>query len=503
VPTRRFLLSAHERGLVDDKKAASRRELDATARAIRTAADNALIAELRKTHPEAIVRRIVAQRHEWNLLPDIVLDFDHLGLVRVGDVLADPAKFEGETLCDPFEGESYGRGKAQIIRSRAGALIIYSFAHGGGAYRLRHDLASALATLGKAPKAEALGVMCEIDAAANFEADEVAQLIAEVVRISGFGLRVVTKRLSDAREARDLARRKARAANEASADTSNRLRRAAPPSDGRRTDVVEEIDQTLASDASECPPMRNRDRGLVEVRTQALHTLHTLTAHGANAEALPDGVEPLPAPPEPTLAILTATEVELLIERYFMWVKLDDEGIETYPAALPSPFVHALMEFPNSSIAGVHAVNTTPMVLADGAILSGDGLDRETGIFHYIEPGLQACVPTGRISEQDAREAVQWLFDNWLCDVLADAKGKLTAILAALTCIQRTLLAERPAFLINAGKRGGGKTTLCNMITMAVYGRRASATSWSPHEEERRKSVFSSFLAGVACMVPA
>jgi hypothetical protein len=61
--------------------------------------------------------------------------------------------------------------------------------------------------------------------------------------------------------------------------------------------------------------MRNRDRGLVEVRTQALHTLHTLTAQGANAEVLTDGVEPLSPPSEPSLVILTATEVELLTER--------------------------------------------------------------------------------------------------------------------------------------------------------------------------------------------
>ena len=184
-----------------------------------------------------------------------------------------------------------------------------------------------------------------------------------------------------------------------------------------------------------------------------------------------------------------------------MWLKIDKEGIENYPAALALPFIRALMEFPNFGIPIVHAVNTTPMVLTDGTILSGDGFDRATGIFHHIEAGLQACVPTGRLSERDARAAVQWLFDEWLVDVLTDVRGKLTAILFALTCIQRTLLTERPAFLINAGKRGGGKTTLCNMIIMAVYDRRASATSWSPHEEERRKALFAYLLAGVSAVI--
>jgi hypothetical protein len=217
--------TAHERGLAKDKKLQARRELESAARDTRAVVDKALLDDLRKVHPEVIARRIVAQRHEQNLLPDIVLDFDHLSLVRVGDVLADPARFEGETLCDPFAGENYGRCKAQIVRSRSGNLTIHSFAHGGIMYRLRHDLASALTTLGKATKATALDLMCEVDAAASFEADEAGQLIAEAVRISGVGIRIVAKRLQDARKVRDRARRKARAEAKAAADTSNRQRR--------------------------------------------------------------------------------------------------------------------------------------------------------------------------------------------------------------------------------------------------------------------------------------
>ena len=90
--------------------------MDAAARAVRTTIDNALLAELRKVHPEAVARRIVAQRHDRKLLPDIVLDFDHHGLIRVGDVLADPDKFVGETLADPLEGAAYGRDKAKVLR---------------------------------------------------------------------------------------------------------------------------------------------------------------------------------------------------------------------------------------------------------------------------------------------------------------------------------------------------------------------------------------------------
>ena len=60
---------------------------------------------------------------------------------------------------------------------------------------------------------------------------------------------------------------------------------------------------------------------------------------------------------------------------------------------------------------------------------------------------------------------------------------------------------ERPGFLITAGRRGGGKSTLCHMVSMAMFGRRAPAASWSPHEEERRKSLFSYLRAGIASLV--
>jgi hypothetical protein len=54
----------------------------------------------------------------------------------VADVLAVPDKFIGKTMCDPFEGRDYGRGKAILYRRSNGSLFIKSFAHGGVAYEL-------------------------------------------------------------------------------------------------------------------------------------------------------------------------------------------------------------------------------------------------------------------------------------------------------------------------------------------------------------------------------
>ena len=92
---------------------------------------------------------------------------------------------------------------------------------------------------------------------------------------------------------------------------------------------------------------------------------------------------------------------------------------------------------------------------------------------------------------------MRFLCDEWLCDVATDYAGKCTLIAAALTVIERSLLPDRPAFFVTAGRRGGGKTTTLTMLIMAVTGMWPAAAAWSTNEEERRKALLSYFLYGV------
>src|SRR5215472_13159523 len=94
-----------------------------------------------------------------------------------------------------------------------------------------------------------------------------------------------------------------------------------------------------------------------------------------------------------------------------------------------------------------------------------------------------------------------FLLDEWLVDVTLDRVGKCIAIMLALTLIERALLPERPAFFVTAGQRGGGKTTLVIMITLAALGRRASAAAWSENSVERKKALFSYLRQSLACVV--
>jgi len=242
--------------------------------------------------------------------------------------------------------------------------------------------------------------------------------------------------------------------------------------------------------------MRDASGNLVELRVQEPWELHLLTDDGTNAAG--EDTDTMNAPAEPGLVRLTPISIKMLAERY---VRFDvHKKDKTYHGALPDPFVAALTEFSPSGIPVARAINTAPLVTMSGHVIDGVGLDRDTGLVHRIDPLLRACLPPNPPTEQDVRAALIYLLEEWLVDVALDRVGKCIAIMLAMTLIERALLPERPAFFVTAGQRGGGKTTLVNMITLAALGRRAAAAGWSGNSEERKKALFSYLRQSVACI---
>jgi hypothetical protein len=488
-------LTEYERHLVNETKAASADALGKAAAEARTSHDKMLAEKISDKcgMPVTTALRLVAARHRGVLLPYIDLDFDHLGIVSVASVLADPDQYVGETLADPLEGAAYGRAKAKLMKADDGGLLIHSFAHGRGLYRLRHDARSAKAIILQAPANGVVDYAMAILRVTDLEEDELADFVATVAKVANVGIRAVMSRINKERKERETARRKATMASNA----DGRIVRPRPEPDGELLPTVRFLDEILASDQREEPPMRDASGNLVEVRVREPWALHLLTADGTNAAA-EDG-ETMKAPPEPALVQLTPTAIELLVENFVRWSV--QKKNTCYFGALPRPFIDGLREYSPSSIPVVRAINTAPLVTMSGHIIYGVGLDRNTGLVHRIDPLLHACLPTDPPSEQEVRDALSFLLDEWLVDAALDPAGKCIAIMLALTLIERALLAERPAFFVTAPQRGGGKTTLVHMITLAVLGRRAAAAGWSKNPEERKKALFSYFRQGVAALV--
>jgi hypothetical protein len=488
-------LTEYERHRVNDVKRASADALGKSAAAVRNEHDKKLAEAMsaKSGMPLLTTLRLVAARHRGVLYPDVELEFDHLGLVTVGAVLADPDRFVGETLADPMEGISYGRCKAMVMKGDDGTLLIHSFAHGRGIYLLRHDLKSAKAAFAQAPADAKVDHALTILAQAELEEEELADFIAHVSKSANVGVRVLTRRIKKDRAQRESEKHKA--FRESSTD--GRIVRPRPPADGELLPTVTFVDELLAEDKSEAPPMRNASGGFVQVEVRQPWALHLLTAEGANA--IGDDADLMKAPAEPVLAELTPIGVELLLERYVRWEVVTLMG--RYFGALPAPFINALIEFPGSALPVARAINTAPLVTMSGRIIDGVGLDRTTGLVHRIDPVLRSCVPAGAPTNEEVKSALKFLLDDWLVDVALDPVGKCIAVLLALTLLQRALLPERPAFFVTAGQRGGGKTTLVHMILTAVLGRRAAAASWSENVEERKKALFSYLRQNVAALV--
>jgi hypothetical protein len=197
----------------------------------------------------------------------------------------------------------------------------------------------------------------------------------------------------------------------------------------------------------------------------------------------------LPAPMMPLLTPHDEYSMAHLIEQYIDYYKEDESGTGR-SVALDPVFVRHYMKYRNSKLPVVSAIVTSPLVLPDGTLLATQGLDRQRGIIFRLQPELVAILPTAKDCTSAAVvEAMRFLTDVWLVDVACDYTGKCILIAAALTIIERAILAERPAFFVTAGQRGGGKTTTLQMLFLAATGYRAAAAAWSPNEEAPEMSV--------------
>jgi hypothetical protein len=152
-----------------------------------------------------------------------------------------------------------------------------------------------------------------------------------------------------------------------------------------------------------------------------------------------------------------------------------------------------------SKLPVVSAIITAPVVMRDGSVLAGEGVDGELGVAFRIPPDLLAVVPDrARITDSDVLDAYRFFTDELMADVETDPAGRAVMVAYVLSLVQRLILPERPLFMFSAGQRGSGKTTTVSMGTIAALGRRPAAASWASSEEERGKALFAAQREGVA-----
>jgi hypothetical protein len=450
-----------------------------------------------KEHAERIAKRtnialpaarhIVERQCDGVLLPNVVLpwDDDDFAGCTVADILASPDRFVGATMADPLEGIEYGRAKAMAMRRADGTPWIHSFAHGRVVYELRYDAVAARAAISAVPPDEIADAFVRIAVHADLDADQKEALRNHVADVAGIGKRTLDAKLKAAHKthADRLARETRDRAAAGRRDTRPQI--PAPASDAPWLPQMGVLNEVLGASRAPEPPMRDIDGVITQVRVRRVPNMHLLTSEGVNEDESDDARQV--ATEQPLLTRLDETGLAELIERHIDYV--DEKGRSVHLAA---PFVKHFHTRADDALPAVSAIATLPLVLPDGTLLAKRGLDRQRGIIFRVPPPLLALVPTPEECTPTAvAAAMRFLADDFLCDVATDYTGKCILIAAALTIIERSVLPERPAFFVTAGRRGGGKTTALIMLLTAVTGVRPSAAAWSPNEEERRKALLS------------
>jgi hypothetical protein len=447
------------------------------------------------THHTA--REIVISQCNGILLPAIALPFDDADLAgkTVADVLADPAGFEGETLADPFEGPEYGRCKARIMRRADGTPWINSFAHGRTVYELKLDAAAVLAILDKTPDREVIDTMIRLVLAAKLNDVEIETLVAWAHKKTGSGIRAITRILKQARTAAAAAQKKQDTERRAAQRTDPRPTLPAPEPDAPWLPEMDAYNAVLGKNQDRLPPARNIENQAAYAQEKKLPGIHAFLSSNENVAATAPSitVEGRQPPAQWIIAPMSECEAAEMLERHIDFVDIEGRSVHC-----PTPFVRHYMKRNDGALPTIAAITTLPVVLADGHILVADGLERARGIVFIVEQKLMKLVPERTSCTTTAvGEAMRFLCDEWLVDVATDQKGKAVLVTLAITIIERSLLDQRPAYFVTAGKRGNGKTTTLKMILEAVTGTPATASAWSPNEEERRKALLAYFLYGV------
>jgi hypothetical protein len=438
----------------------------------------------------SVAAAIVERRCAGVLRPECVLEFDDADLAgaTVGDVLANPDKYIGETLADPLEGPTYGRGKAKLLR-RGDGVAVHSLAHGlSMVFRLLYDAAAVDSAIRKAPKLEAVAALCRMIPVSDVNPVETERLIATAAKCSGAGKLAVKQALREAlaaaKDKREQEQRKGRIAEV----QDGRPQLPAPEPDDEWLPVVEEVTGILAASDKPEPPTRDPDGYMVSAWVRKVPRLHALTR--ANEQ-------PLPPPDQVLIGRLSEPQLAELIERHVaFWT--EDRWRGWRLVHLDGRFVRHMECRPGDPLPVLTAVATLPVVLDDGTVLTKNGLDRRFGAIFRIPDGVK--MPK-RFDNEAVGKALKFLIDEWMVDVTAKPIDKAVLVSLALSIIERVLLPERPAFFVTSAVRGGGKTTVLNVISHAIFGQRAAAAAWSPNGEERRKALFSYLLEGLPFLV--
>ena len=271
-------LSIVERARLDERKAKERERLAPEMAKARAAFVEAQAKRLvaRTGMPEQVAKLVILRQCDGVLRPDVELPFDDPALAgcTVGDVLADPERFEGETLADPLEGVSYGRCVAKVMRRADGTPWIHSFAHGRTTYALKHDATSVRKAMEKAAKDDVVATFTRLAAGADLDAVELAELRQLAKKLSGIGLRAIDDSLKSAQQQQAAQNAKAARARQAARRQDPRPQIRSPFHDEPWLPQMDVLNEVIGGVIAARPPARDIDGDAMQMRKHPVPNMH-------------------------------------------------------------------------------------------------------------------------------------------------------------------------------------------------------------------------------------
>lgn len=467
---------------------------------LRKAADRKLakrIAERTGTSEEAALAHL-RQRHNGILTTEIELFLDDGTVTTVGEILDNPDRYIGVTMADPLEGPDYGHSKAKVVAADGdGVLLINSFAHGGALYRCCLDYDRVASIIRDLSANTVLENFLAARWRASLSGAALAQLKDLIHKTYNIGKRVIDEAIKSDEARRRGERDRIRQAQQ---EVDVRTRVLIPKKGAELTPDLRRVDSVLSQVDAPEPPMRNLSGQYAVIKKTGVpgHRLQTRTEIATQGNKEVEKILSIVAP--------DATGVAVDTERFVQWIEVTGSEEETgQPATrlthMPFDFASMYSNWNDSASPEVQGISELPLVGLEGRLIAPDGLHRGLRTVFRIPKAILKVLPRTRTSVEQGREAYDWIAKNMLIDVTTGPKGIATIIAAMLTIIERHLIGERPAFVIRAPQRGGGKTTLAIAIALAVTGLRPPAASWGKDEEERRKAIFSYLLTGTAVII--
>jgi len=235
---------------------------------------------------EKAARQVIERQCEGVLRPDIVLPFDDPALAgcTVGDVLADPDRFAGETLADPLEGVDYGHCKAKIMRRDDGTPWIHSFAHGRTIYELKSDAGAVRKAMEKAAKDEVVRTYAELAANADLDPIELAELRRLAKQLSGINLGPIDAALKAEQQQQAARNAEAACARQAASRQDPRPHIRAPLHDDPWLPQMDLLNEIIGAVISAKPPSRDIDGDAMWVRKLPVPNTHVFSQSEVNVE---------------------------------------------------------------------------------------------------------------------------------------------------------------------------------------------------------------------------